>query len=75
MDKSTPCNRICLWSGPRNVSTAMMYSFAQRDDTLVVDETLYSFYLCNSKAKDCHPGASEIIASQENEALSIPTEE
>ena len=37
--------RICLWSGPRNVSTALMYSFAQRPDTRVVDEPLYGHYL------------------------------
>jgi len=37
--------RICLWSGPRNVSTALMYSFRQRTDTSVVDEPLYAHYL------------------------------
>ena len=45
MSKSSHCNRICLWSGPRNVSTAMMYSFAQRDDTVVYDEPFYGYYL------------------------------
>ena len=54
--------RICLWSGPRNISTTLMYSFAQRDDVVVVDEPLYASYLCNTNAKDYHPGASEIIA-------------
>ena len=34
--------RIALWSGPRNVSTALMYSFRQRPDTTVIDEPLYS---------------------------------
>ncbi|MEL6485451.1 MAG: sulfotransferase family protein, partial [Bacteroidota bacterium] len=29
--------RVCLWSGPRNISTALMYSFAQRQDTRVYD--------------------------------------
>jgi len=58
--------RICLWSGPRNISTTLMYSFAQRDDVVVVDEPLYASYLRNTNAKDYHPGASEIIASQEN---------
>jgi len=33
--------KISLWSGPRNISTAIMYSFAQRYDTQVVDEPLY----------------------------------
>jgi glutaredoxin-related protein len=48
-----------------------MYSFAQRDDTLVVDEPLYSFYLCNTKARDYHPGAAEIISSQENDGEKV----
>ena len=51
---------ICLWSGPRNVSTALMYSFAQRGDVRVVDEPLYGHYLRVSDAE--HPGRDEIIA-------------
>ena len=54
-------NPICLWSGPRNVSTALMYSFAQLDDVLVVDEPLYGHYLRVSGAD--HPGRDEIIAN------------
>lgn len=50
---------ICLWSGPRNVSTALMYSFAQRDDVRVVDEPLYGHYLCVSDAP--HPGRDAVI--------------
>lgn len=52
---------ICLWSGPRNVSTALMYSFAQRRDIQVVDEPLYGHYLRVSGAR--HPGRKEIVAS------------
>ena len=52
-------NKICLWSGPRNVSTALMYSFAQRDDTKVVDEPLYGHYLLVTGVK--HPGRKEIM--------------
>jgi len=63
--------RICLWSGPRNISTTLMYSFAQRDDIVVVDEPLYASYLCNTNAKDYHPGASEVIASQENDGEKV----
>ena len=37
--------RIQCWSGPRNVSTALMYSWRQRADTTVVDEPLYSAFL------------------------------
>ncbi len=57
--------RICLWSGPRNISTALMYSFAQRADTKVFDEPLYGHYLTNSPASEYHPGSDEIIASME----------
>ena len=35
--------RICLWSGPRNISTALMYAFAQRADTTVVDVRFTGF--------------------------------
>ena len=59
--------RINLWSGPRNISTALMYSFAQRADTRVHDEPLYAHYLTRTDARDYHPGAQEIIAAQEND--------
>ena len=59
--------RICLWSGPRNISTALMYSFAQRDDTVVYDEPLYAHYLSKTPARAYHPGAEEVIASMEND--------
>lgn len=52
---------ICLWSGPRNVSTALMYSFAQRTDIRVVDEPLYGHYLRVTGAK--HPGRQQIISA------------
>lgn len=50
---------ICLWSGPRNVSTALMYSFRQRRDTKVVDEPLYGHYLRVSGAQ--HPGRADVL--------------
>lgn len=62
---SENCKRICLWSGPRNISTALMYSFAQRPDTVVYDEPLYGHYLKNTDAKAYHPGADEVLASME----------
>jgi len=52
---------ICLWSGPRNVSTALMYSFAQHDDITIIDEPLYGHYLRVSGAD--HPGRDEILAA------------
>ncbi len=57
--------RINLWSGPRNVSTALMYSFAQRADTRVVDEPLYAHYLRVSGAD--HPGRADVLSSQDND--------
>ena len=62
---SENCKRICLWSGPRNISTALMYSFAQRPDTLVFDEPLFGHYLKNTNAKEYHPGADEVLSSME----------
>ena len=50
---------ISLWSGPRNVSTALMYSFAQLATVQVVDEPLYGHYLRVSGAD--HPGRDEIL--------------
>jgi len=54
--------RINLVSGPRNISTALMYSFAQRDDTVVLDEPYYAFYLHKSGIE--HPGKEEVLKSQ-----------
>jgi len=62
---AAPIKRISLWSGPRNISTTLMYSFAQRKDTQVFDEPLYGYYLKNSPAKKYHPGAEEIINTME----------
>lgn len=56
-------NIVNLWSGPRNVSTALMYSFAQRGDTAVVDEPLYGHYLNKTGAR--HPGDAEVIAAMD----------
>lgn len=61
--------KLCLWSGPRNISTALMYSFAQRSDTLVVDEPLYAHYLRVSGAD--HPARAEIMAEQENDGAKV----
>ncbi len=64
MDKEG-VKRICLWSGPRNISTTLMYSFAQRKDSIVFDEPLYGYYLDQTKARNFHPGAEEIIEQME----------
>ncbi|WP_179346407.1 sulfotransferase-like domain-containing protein [Winogradskyella ursingii] len=64
--------RICLWSGPRNISTALMYSFAQRSDTKVFDEPLYAYYLSNHpEAHQYHPGAEDILSTMENNGAEV----
>ena len=55
--------RINCWSGPRNISTALMYSFRERVDTTVVDEPFYAHYLRVSGRK--HPGYQEVLNSQD----------
>jgi len=54
--------RIAMWSGPRNISTAMMRSFENRPDCSVVDEPFYAYYL--DKTGDDHPGRDQIMRSQ-----------
>lgn len=54
--------RIAMWSGPRNLSTAMMYAFGARSDCAVVDEPFYGPYLRMTGLE--HPMRSEILASQ-----------
>jgi hypothetical protein len=53
--------RVAMWSGPRNISTAMMRAWGNRPDTVVVDEPLYAFYL-EATGKH-HPIAQEVIAN------------
>lgn len=57
--------RVCLWSGPRNVSTALMYAFAQRSDTRVIDEPLYGHYLRVTGVD--HPGRDDVLAHMETD--------
>jgi hypothetical protein len=54
--------RIAMWSGPRNISTAMMRAWENRPDTAVVDEPFYAFFLAESGLD--HPARDEVIASQ-----------
>ncbi len=53
---------LAMWSGPRNISTAMMRSWGNRSDTAVIDEPFYGYYLRQTHIP--HPGFDEIIASQ-----------
>ena len=57
--------RIAMWSGPRNISTAMMRSFENRGDCAVVDEPYYAHYLQQTRLD--HPGIDEIIAAGETD--------
>mgnify|MGYP002629490466 CR=1 FL=1 len=61
--------RIAMWSGPRNISTALMRSFENRADTVVCDEPLYGYYL-NETGID-HPMAGDIIADMECDWRSV----
>lgn len=54
--------RIAAWSGPRNISTAMMRSFGNRPDTAVVDEPFYAHWLSVSGAD--HPMRDDVLAAQ-----------
>ncbi|SNT76602.1 hypothetical protein [Paracoccus seriniphilus] len=54
--------RIAMWSGPRNLSTAMMRAFGARGDCTCVDEPFYAHYLLKTGLP--HPMRDEVIASQ-----------
>src|SRR5437868_6131456 len=54
-----------MWSGPRNISTAMMRAWGNRPDTVVIDEPFYAYYLERTGKK--HPGAAEVIAQGETD--------
>ncbi len=53
--------KLAMWSGPRNISTAMMRAWSNRSDTVVCDEPLYAHYL--SVTQKPHPGREEVIAA------------
>ena len=55
--------RIAMWSGPRNISTALMRSWGNRPDTVVCDEPLYAHYLLRTGIR--HPGAEEVVRCHE----------
>jgi Sulfotransferase domain len=62
-DKGETVTIIAMWSGPRNISTAMMYSFGNRGDCEACDEPFYGFAL-KTQGHD-HPMRAEIIAAME----------
>jgi hypothetical protein len=58
-----------MWSGPRNISTAMMRAFENRPDAVVVDEPLYAAYLARTGVD--HPVRDEVIASQPTDPAAV----
>jgi hypothetical protein len=60
---------IAMWSGPRNLSTAMMYAFAARGDCAVWDEPFYAAYLAATGID--HPMRADIIATHESDPARI----
>ena len=61
--------RVQCWSGPRNVSTALMYSWRQRADTTVYDEPFYAHYLALT-GRD-HPAFDTVVTSQSTDAETV----
>lgn len=57
--------RLAVWSGPRNISTALMRSWENRADSIVVDEPLYAYYLATTGLD--HPGRDDVIAAGETD--------
>ena len=56
--------RIACWSGPRNISTALMRSWSSRNDSFVSDEPFYAYYLKERQLN--HPMYKEIIGHYPN---------
>lgn len=61
--------RIAMWSGPRNLSTALMYAFGNRGDCAVVDEPFYASYLASTGLD--HPMRDEILTSQNQDPVVV----
>ena len=61
---------IQLISGPRNISTALMYAFGNREDTAIVDEPFYACYL-SLFGVDYHPGKQEIMDSMSSDPQQV----
>jgi len=58
-----------MWSGPRNISTAMMRSFENRPDSFVSDEPFYGYYLNHTDID--HPGREEVLQSMETDWYNV----
>jgi hypothetical protein len=69
VEASAPVIRLAVWSGPRNISTALMRSWENRPDTIVIDEPLYAHYL-DATGRD-HPGRAEVIGAGETDCRKV----
>jgi len=67
----TNATRLNVWSSPRNVSTAFMYSFGERPDVQAFDEPLYAHYLLRTKTEANHPVREKIIEYQLNDGNDV----
>ncbi len=64
--------RLGVWSGPRNISTALMRAWENRPDTVVVDEPFYAAYLARTDGpRGDHPGREDVIASQPTDPTAV----
>jgi hypothetical protein len=61
--------RVAMWSGPRNISTAMMRSWENRSDTFVIDEPFYAHYLSRNNIE--HPGRDEVLSNGEIDSAKV----
>ena len=67
--KSAGYNPVALWSGPRNVSTALMYSFGNREDCRILDEPLFGYFL--NQTGVWRPSREEALTSMELDSVKI----
>jgi hypothetical protein len=63
--------RVAMWSGPRNISTAMMRAWENREDTAVIDEPFYAHFLAETGMQ--HAGREEVLASQSTDPAEVAT--
>ena len=64
--------RLAMWSGPRNISTAMMRAWENRPDSVVVDEPFYAHYLARlDGSRGDHPGREDVLAAQPSDAAAV----
>lgn len=66
---TTPPLRIAMWSGPRNISTAMMRAWENRPDCTVSDEPLYAHYLAHTGLD--HPAREQVVARGDTDWRSV----